>query len=277
VACPDGQGLCVNPNDYNKEVHGDIKGVIVNRSCGFEDFIQLFVNLANWGLAIVAVLALFFYVYGGFTLLISGGRAQYVEEGKKILTGTTIGVIVMLTAWAFVGFYVIATTGSTSGLVFPKAAEFTAPWFGKSQGCRQRFAQEHNQSSCNQNSLHLYCADSVDVNQGPVSQLQSLLANYDCSPGTVDGCFGPQTESALVNFERVNGLDENNVVGPEDWAKLLDSRNAVKCSETLGCCVNDVNGDGSLYICNQRFPKTRCQNEGKLFLEGNCPSYCSYE
>ncbi len=277
TACPDGDGLCVDPAEYSEATHGAIRGVMVNKDCGFDDFIQLFVDLANWGLAIMAVLALFFYIYGGFTMLISGGRHEYVENGKKILTGTTIGVIVMLTAWALVGFYTIATTGSTKGLVFPDIPEFRAPWSGKAEGCRQTYAQEHNQASCTQNSLHLYCADSADVNQGPVSQLQTLLNTYDCNAGSVDGCFGNQTETALATFERVNGLTENGVVEEGDWTRLLDSTNAVKCTETLGCCLDDVNGDGSLYICERQFPKTRCQNEGHLFVESNCPSYCSYD
>lgn len=282
IACPDvNTGLgCVPSEKYDEAIHGKIDGIMVNKNCGFQDFIQLFVNLANWGLGIMGVLALFFYIYGGFTLLISGGRSEYVENGKKILVGTTMGVLVMLTAWAFVGFYVIATTGSTSGLVFPNVNEFKAPWFGKAQNCRERYAIEFNQATCGRDSLHENCADSKDAN-GPVFQLQTLLNDRKCGSVAPDGCFGSATKSALLEFERFN-YDSNNtdealkIDGAADdltWSRITAST-AVTCDTAVGCCIDEHDAyPQPIYLCTRNVPESAC---ARVFQVGNCPDYCSY-
>jgi peptidoglycan hydrolase-like protein with peptidoglycan-binding domain len=39
-------------------------------------------------------------------------------------------------------------------------------------------------------------------------------------PLKVDGDFGPQTETAVKNFQKYYGLVIDGVVGPKTWAKL---------------------------------------------------------
>lgn len=57
----------------------------------------------------------------------------------------------------------------------------------------------------------------------PVKALQILLIGYGCSCGSygADGDFGGATRSAVELFQRRNGLDDDGVVGPKTWAKLL--------------------------------------------------------
>ncbi len=277
IECPDKKLECIYPDQYNPNNHGEITGVMVNRNCGFDDFVQLFINLSSWGLGIMAILALFFFIYGGFTLLIAGGRKDYVENGKKMLTGTVLGIIVMLTAWAIVGFYVSATTGSTKGFVFPSIPEFARPWFGLATNCRETYTKNYEQASCSRNFLKLYCADPVTVSNGPVFNLQQALNDRGCAAGESDGCYGPNVESAVRRFQEINGLtmtDPNTglQISPPGQMNeavrdaLFDPTMTDDCTQTeVGACLGLLPGtetiaclaDGlSRKACEQRFDGT---------------------
>lgn len=39
-----------------------------------------------------------------------------------------------------------------------------------------------------------------------------------------DGVFGPQTETAVISFQKNNALDPDGVIGPSTWAKLMTWR-----------------------------------------------------
>jgi len=279
IACPDNTINCVTPEQY-EEGGGDkyfkkIVGVTVNKNCGFTDFVQLFVNLANWGLGIMAGLALFFYFFGGFQLLISGGRTEYIDLGKRVLTGTTIGVLIILTAWTMTGFYVVATTGSTQGLVFPNyAGKWAAKWYGETSSCRDTYHQEHNQSNCGQNNLHEFCADPIGE-QGPITNLQTLLGSRGCNVGAVDGCFGPQTEAAVREFQFVNYLTEDGIVDEDLWTALRDQSGTASCDGPTGCCAKETVPNH--WECQENYPEYRCRSElNTIFIDGDCSTlYCS--
>lgn len=56
-----------------------------------------------------------------------------------------------------------------------------------------------------------------------VKALQILLIGYNCSCGSygADGDFGGATKSAVLKYQRENGLGADGIVGPKTWAKLL--------------------------------------------------------
>ncbi|MFE1770017.1 peptidoglycan-binding protein [Streptomyces sp. NPDC059008] len=54
-----------------------------------------------------------------------------------------------------------------------------------------------------------------------VREIQCVINAWNGgSPLAVDGSFGPRTESWVVYFQDVNGLQVDGVVGPETWAAL---------------------------------------------------------
>ena len=71
-------------------------------------------------------------------------------------------------------------------------------------------------------------ADSVSpwplVRQGdqqhPVQTLQYLLRARG-HPVTVDGIFGPATDSAVRAFQQQKGLSVDGIVGPNTWSALI--------------------------------------------------------
>lgn len=56
-----------------------------------------------------------------------------------------------------------------------------------------------------------------------VRALQILLIGNGCSCGSygADGDFGSATKAAVVKYQCQNGLEDDGVVGPKTWAKLL--------------------------------------------------------
>lgn len=56
-----------------------------------------------------------------------------------------------------------------------------------------------------------------------VRALQILLIGNNCSCGNrgADGDFGSATKEAVVKYQIENGLEDDGVVGPKTWAKLL--------------------------------------------------------
>lgn len=56
-----------------------------------------------------------------------------------------------------------------------------------------------------------------------VRAAQLLLNGRYCSCGMwgADGEFGPQTKSAVLAFQRRNGLEADGIIGPQTWAALL--------------------------------------------------------
>ena len=56
-----------------------------------------------------------------------------------------------------------------------------------------------------------------------VRALQILLIGNNCSCGSygADGDFGSATKAAVVKYQYQNGLEDDGVVGPKTWAKLL--------------------------------------------------------
>ena len=71
---------------------------------GLSDFVNLFINAAQMMLGVLGSLALLFFVYGGVVLLTSGGSSERVMQGKKVLTGAVIGIIITLGAWTMIKY-----------------------------------------------------------------------------------------------------------------------------------------------------------------------------
>jgi len=165
----------------------------IDSKCGFNDFVQLLINLGSWGLAILAVLALLLFIYGGFMLILAGGETQKIQSGKKILLGTFIGVIIVLLAWNVVGFFVTTLAGNETGLIFPEESFPSVLWWG-GQGCRNSWP------TCNANNLHENCSDGK-TKLGDITQLQNQLNELGCGCGTADGCFGTITKACVIKFQ----------------------------------------------------------------------------
>jgi peptidoglycan hydrolase-like protein with peptidoglycan-binding domain len=66
-----------------------------------------------------------------------------------------------------------------------------------------------------------------------VTALQTKLNSLGYSCGTVDGDFGPQTQSAVISFQKAKGLEADGIVGPLTWT-TLNSTTSTTSNTTTG-------------------------------------------
>ncbi|MFC1662557.1 peptidoglycan-binding protein [Patescibacteria group bacterium] len=255
------------PIEYEQdpEMYGEITSVKVNEKCGVDDFIQLFINLADWGLSIIAAVTIFFFVWGAFDWIISAGRPAWVEGGKKKMAGAVIGMLVVLTAWIFVGFYVGALAGNWDGLLFPNEdAKFQRVWFGSSDSCKD----EYSNTGCSLSDGYKDgCGDPKNTANGPIAQIQARLMAKACGPNRASGCYGADTEAAVKRFQSTNGLGITGVVKEPTDTALKDSY-SLSCGqssdEQQGCCrPQGVSPSTANNPCFENVTRAQC-NEGKV-------------
>jgi g-D-glutamyl-meso-diaminopimelate peptidase len=53
-----------------------------------------------------------------------------------------------------------------------------------------------------------------------VMEIQALLQKIGYNPGGIDGIFGPQTQQAVIAFQRDNGLTPDGIIGPNTYRML---------------------------------------------------------
>ena len=58
------------------------------------------------------------------------------------------------------------------------------------------------------------------ISGAEVFAIQHLL-NHHGAILTVDGDFGPQSRNAVMNFQTLQGLSADGIIGPQTWAELI--------------------------------------------------------
>lgn len=74
--------------------------------CDICDVVLVFTNAANIIASALSGMALLMFIVGGFFFIFSSGNEQRIETGRKILTGTVVGVLIVFIAWMGVNYIV---------------------------------------------------------------------------------------------------------------------------------------------------------------------------
>jgi uncharacterized BrkB/YihY/UPF0761 family membrane protein len=76
---------------------------------------QAILDLINFVLTFVGIIAVAFIIYAGFLMLTAGGNEEQIENGKKIIIWASVGILVILFSWVIIAFVVDLGTGSVTG------------------------------------------------------------------------------------------------------------------------------------------------------------------
>lgn len=73
---------------------------------GTADLEATVINIVQWVLGFLGLIAVIMILYGGFIWITAGGNEDKVASAKKIISAAVVGLIVVLLAWAIVTFVV---------------------------------------------------------------------------------------------------------------------------------------------------------------------------
>jgi len=77
-------------------------------------FAETIGNLINIVLSFLGVIFVILIIYGGFMWMTAGGKEQQVEDAKKVIIRATIGIAVIMLAYA-VTWFIISKLGTVTG------------------------------------------------------------------------------------------------------------------------------------------------------------------
>lgn len=81
---------------------------------GSADLLDVVINVVQWILGLLGLVAVMVMIYGGIIWLTSAGNEQKIAKAKKIIINGLIGLVIILLAWAIV-YFVMQVIGNTSG------------------------------------------------------------------------------------------------------------------------------------------------------------------
>ena len=91
-------------------------------NCSLDDIMTVFINTGNYVIGVVGAVVLLMYVIGGIYMLTSGGKQERVQKGKKYLTVSTVGMLIVM--FAYLG--IVSLKG---GLIYGDVSVFSTDSF----------------------------------------------------------------------------------------------------------------------------------------------------
>jgi hypothetical protein len=74
------------------------------KECKFEHLFELIYRISNYMIGMAGFVAIFFIVWGGVQMLLSGGNTSKVQEAKSTVWHAVLGLILTLLAYLIVGY-----------------------------------------------------------------------------------------------------------------------------------------------------------------------------
>ncbi len=71
-------------------------------NCGLTEMVELFANLYNFFLKYLGALALLLFVIGGIQFITAGGNQEKITKARKLLTGTTVGLVIVMGSFVII-------------------------------------------------------------------------------------------------------------------------------------------------------------------------------
>ena len=175
--------------------------------CTLNDIMLVFVNTGNYVVGLIGGIVLLMYIIGGVYFLTSAGNPERVKEGKKYLSISTIGLLIVM--FSYLGIYalrgvlqygavaitdegyVVCTGSATEGDACELNSTCTADGLCVSE-CRQQHSEESTSVNTSTGSGNYY--DCIDKDDYATSFTESDNGFwYNSSSCTANLCPGDET------------------------------------------------------------------------------------
>lgn len=139
--------------------------------CTLDDILTVFVNVGNYVVGIIGAVVLLMYVAGGFYWLASAGRKEWVDKGKKFMTISTVGLLIVM--FSYLGIYALkgALTYGTVSIEENYVACSGTNTLGLPCGLNSTCTENGCESTCRQNN-----PDAIYGEDGALTTINY----YDC-------------------------------------------------------------------------------------------------
>ena len=85
-------------------------------SGGATDIKDLVLKILKFALSFLGIVAVIMVIYGGFLYVTAAGDDDKVGTGKKIITYSIVGIIIIMISFALINTVLQAGTGGTTGV-----------------------------------------------------------------------------------------------------------------------------------------------------------------
>src|SRR5574344_200985 len=72
-------------------------------------------NIINVLMGLLSLLAVCLILYGGFVYMTSGGSEEKIDQAKRVLKNSAIGLVIILSAWGITYYILTTLVGVTGG------------------------------------------------------------------------------------------------------------------------------------------------------------------
>lgn len=86
---------------------------------GSADLLEVGIRGIRWVLGLIGIIAVIMVLLGGFKWMLSAGNEERVAEARRTISSALAGLILILLAWAIVGFVINTTLNVTGGASAP--------------------------------------------------------------------------------------------------------------------------------------------------------------
>lgn len=90
----------------NVETENEKKGgvYVQERACTINDLTNLVYIIVNYLIGMAGFVAIFFVVWGGVQMLLSGGNPERIKDGKSTIFNALLGLVLTLLSYLIVGY-----------------------------------------------------------------------------------------------------------------------------------------------------------------------------
>ncbi len=180
--------------------------------CTLDDILTVFVNVGNYVVGIIGAVVLLMYVVGGFYWLASAGRKEWVDKGKKYMSISTVGLLIVM--FSYLGVYALRGTLQYGNVYMSDTEEYVActgiDTYGLPCDLNSTCTENGCESECRQNNpnneygedgifttIHYY--DCIDTDIFPESNSEGNPYIYgSCTPNLCPG--GASTQCCQLEY-----------------------------------------------------------------------------